>query len=134
LLELACSARIVWALQDQNMSEAGDGYERSDIDPGLVGWIAVGLGVFVLAVPLAMPFVFPQSMRPITPAGPPALSADAPALQVTPSQDLRRLSRSNAEFADSYGWADRDRQIVRIPVKRAIDLLLQAGLPGWPSP
>jgi len=109
-------------------------YERSDIDPGLVGWIAGGLGIFVLAVPLLMPFVFPQSMRHVTPAGPPSLSADAPALEVTPLQDLQRFRRNNTQFVDSYGWIDRDRRTVRIPVARAIEALLRTGLAGWPSP
>jgi hypothetical protein len=124
----------VGALQGQTMNhEAGADYERSDIDPGLVGWIAAGLGLFVLAVPLLMPLVFPQSLRYVSPASAPALSADVPALEVAPSADLQRLRRGDAQFADSYGWTDRSHNVVRIPVARAVEILLQRGLPGWPS-
>jgi hypothetical protein len=113
--------------------QTGVDYERSDIDPATIGWIAAGLAAFVLAVPLLMPLVFPQSMHYASPAGRPALRADAPALEVVPAAELRRLRRGNADFADTYGWTDRSRNIVRIPVARAVELLLQRGLPGWPS-
>jgi hypothetical protein len=113
--------------------EAGADYERSDIDPGVIGWIAAGLGVFVLAVPLVMPLVFPQSMHHVSPASPPALSADVPSLEVAPSADLQRSRRGDAQFADSYGWTDRSHNIVRIPIDRAVEILSRKGLPGWPS-
>ena len=61
-------------------------------------WIAVGLGLFVLAVPLLMPLIFPQSMQHVSPAAPPSLSANAPELEVTPREDLQRLrSRRGAD-------------------------------------
>jgi hypothetical protein len=113
--------------------QASFDYERSDIESGGVAWIAAGLGLFVVAVPLLMPLVYPQSLHHISPAAPPALSANAPELEIAPADDLRRLNRSEAQLADGYRWADRQHGVVRIPVARAIDRLLQKGLPGWPS-
>ncbi len=109
-------------------------YERSDIENTDVAWLAAGLALFVIATPLLMPFVFSQSMRHRTPTAPPALSADAPRLEIAPREDLRSLDRSETEFVNSYGWTDRSQGIVRIPVKQAMKLLVQKGLPGWPSP
>jgi hypothetical protein len=109
-------------------------YERSDIDPAVVGWIATGLATFVLAVPLVMPLIFPQSMYRGDPTARPALSADASPLEVNPSSHLRRQRETDGEFARSYGWIDREHKIVRIPVARAVERLLQTGLPNWPSP
>lgn len=114
--------------------QASFDYERSDIDSIGIAWIAAGLALFVLAVPLLMPLFYPQSMQHIRPAAPPALSADAPQLEVTPREDLRRLDAANERIADTYGWTDREHRVVRIPVSRAVELLLQRGLPGWPSP
>jgi hypothetical protein len=114
--------------------EAGADYERSDIDAGMIGWIAAGLAVFVLAVPLVMPLAFPQSIYRGASTSPPALAAEAPPLEVAPSENLQRLRRSDAQFSNSYGWTDRDRKIVRIPVAQAVENLLRKGLPGWPSP
>jgi hypothetical protein len=114
--------------------QASFDYEHSDIDTVGIAWIAAGLGLFVLVVPLLMPLVYPRSMQHITPAAPPALSADAPQLEVVPSADLKRLDAANERIADSYGWTDKEHGAVRIPVSRAIELLLQKGMPGWPSP
>jgi hypothetical protein len=99
-----------------------------------MAWLAAGLALFVIATPLLMPFVFPQSMLHRTPAAPPALSADAPQLEITPRQDRQRFQRSEAQFEQSYGWTDRGTGAVRIPVSRAMRLLAERGLPGWPTP
>jgi hypothetical protein len=108
-------------------------YERSDIDPAVVGWIALGLAFFVLTVPLLMPLAFPQSIDRSNPTARPALSADAPPLEVNPPSNLRRQREADSEFTNNYGWIDRNRKTVRIPVARSIERLLQTGLPGWPS-
>jgi hypothetical protein len=116
------------------MSEnAGFDYERSDIESAGTAWLATGLALFVIAVPLLMPLFYPQSMTHRTPSGPPALSADAPLLDIAPKQELERLQRSEATLTDGYGWADRDKRTVHIPVTRAIELLIQRGLPEWPT-
>ncbi|MET4071308.1 hypothetical protein ABID58_006120 [Bradyrhizobium sp. S3.2.6] len=112
----------------------GFDYERTDINATGIGRIALGLGLFVIATPLLMPLVFPQAMSHRTPSAPPALSADAPQLEITPRRDLQHLRRGDDELAQSYGWTDRGRGVVRIPVARAMELLARKGLPAWPSP
>ena len=114
--------------------EAGFDYERSDIESGGIAWIGAGLAAFVVAVPLLIPLTFPQSMRHVSPAAPPGLSTDAPILEVKPSESLQRLRAANAQYSNSYGWTDRNHGVVRIPVARAVEILLRKGLPGWPSP
>ena len=114
--------------------QASFDYERSDIESGGIAWIGAGLGLFVLAVPLLMQLIYPQSMRHISSAAPPALSANAPQLEIAPSQYLQRLDRAEAQVSVSYGWVDRAHGIVRIPVARAMERLLQKGLPRWRSP
>lgn len=111
----------------------GFDYERTDVRSAAIAGIAAGLAAFVIATPLVMPLVFPQSMHHRTPSAPPALSADAPQLEITPQQDLQRLHRGEAEQTEDYGWTDRSRGMVRIPLARAMELLVQRGLPGWPT-
>jgi hypothetical protein len=114
--------------------EAGFDYERTDIASGGIAWIAAGLAAFVIATPLLMPLIFPQSMQHPSSPAPPVLSADAPRLEITPRDDLHRLQRSEEQLTQSYGWSDRSRGIARIPVRRAMELLAQRGLEGWPKP
>lgn len=52
-----------------------------------------------------------------------------PLLQVEPPADLREMRRRHAEILDRYGWADRERGLVRVPIERAMELLLERGLP-----
>jgi hypothetical protein len=108
-------------------------YEQSDIDSTAIGYIAAGLGAVVVAVPLLMPLVFPQSMRHVSSSAPPALNSAAPPLETAPRARLEAVRRGDDHFSGTYGWTDRDHGIVRIPVARAIELLVHRGLPGWPS-
>lgn len=114
--------------------EAAFDYERSDIESRGIAWLLAGLAAFIIATPLLMPLIFPQAMQHRTPSAPPALAADAPRLEITPRADLHRLQISEAQLTDSYGWTDRSQGIVRIPVRRAMELLAQRGLQGWPKP
>ena len=52
-----------------------------------------------------------------------------PRLQTAPREDLQTLrAREEAEL-NSYAWIDRTAGIVRLPISRAMDLLVQRGLP-----
>jgi hypothetical protein len=111
------------------------GHETVDANvPRLVGW---GLGVFaLLAAGLIVSavvfhyFVTHQSL------GPPASPFEnvralppRPILQVTPARDLRQYLDQQNAVLNSYGWVDQKAGVVRIPINRAMDLLLQKGLP-----
>lgn len=56
--------------------------------------------------------------------------APIPALQVAPPLDLQAFrAREDAEL-NSYGWVNRTNGVVRVPIQRAMELVLQAGLPA----
>jgi hypothetical protein len=126
--------RLIELLEGQAMREqTGFDYERTDVASAGVAWIAAGLALFVLLIPLIMPFVFPQSMQHRSPVAPPAMSAEAPRLELSPLENLRRFRQSETQLTESYGWSDREHGQVRIPVAQAVKILLNRGLPGWPS-
>jgi hypothetical protein len=53
----------------------------------------------------------------------------APNLQINPHDDLMALrAREDAEL-NTYGWVDRSNGVVRIPIARAMDLIVAQGLP-----
>ncbi len=113
-----------------------NGHETRDLDArrvlltgaGILGLIAVALVISSLALsawrllspsPGAAPETFTQPGTP-----PPR-----PALQSDPHADLVRLRASEDSILTSYGWVKKDSGIVRIPVGRAMDILVRRGLP-----
>lgn len=57
----------------------------------------------------------------------------APGLFPDPSGDLRAFRDKEAEKLTRYGWSDRPRGAVTIPVERAMTLIAERGLPTWDS-
>jgi hypothetical protein len=108
-------------------------YERSDADPRLIGALALGVAIFLVATPYALLALYPGADRlgglPAEQHQPPA-----PRLQVHPKADLEHLRAEERERLTTYDWADRERRIARIPIERAMQLLAERGLAGWPSP
>lgn len=47
----------------------------------------------------------------------------------TPAQDLVLMKQQNAEILSSYGWVDREKGIVRIPIEQAMKIVAERGLP-----
>jgi hypothetical protein len=66
-----------------------------------------------------------QANLPITAAG----EFPRPRLEVKGPVDLARLRAAEQADLDSYGWVDRNSGTVRIPIDRAMQLLLERGLP-----
>jgi hypothetical protein len=51
-----------------------------------------------------------------------------PNLQPDPHAVLQALRRSEDSLLTGYGWVDEEKGIVRVPIERAMQLLLQEGL------
>jgi hypothetical protein len=107
-------------------------YERTDADPALIGWLALGVAVFLVAAPFVLLTIYPGSDRlgsipahlPLPPV---------PRLQVHPKNDLDRLHAAERAQLTTFGWVDRRRQIAHVPIEHAMQLLAERGLDGWPA-
>jgi len=62
----------------------------------------------------------------VTPPYPPG-----PRLQTSPGRDLQELLRAEDAQLQSYGWVDRALGIVRMPIDRAMERVVERGLPSW---
>jgi len=58
----------------------------------------------------------------------------APRLQVDPGVDLDQVRKSQEEILNSYGWADKASGTVRVPIDRAMDMLIERKLPVRQNP
>jgi hypothetical protein len=53
----------------------------------------------------------------------------APRLEEHPAVQLQDLRTKEDSVLSSYGWSDKQAGIVRVPVDRAMELMLQRGFP-----
>jgi hypothetical protein len=115
------------------------GYETSDANTDAVLGFMVGL-LLVLVLTLLATWglfrYFSVAEREPAPAssfaGVRQLPA-APQLEVYPRVDLLETLAKQQQELETYSWEDRSTGTVRIPIERAMDLLLQKGLPVLPS-
>ncbi|MET0659194.1 MAG: hypothetical protein ABW110_13665 [Steroidobacteraceae bacterium] len=118
----------------------GAKYEHSDIDVN-VGykfalWLAVAMVISVGIVYGTFWFFEgrERSANAIAQKYPLAVGQHkeppAPNLQKQPFKDVYELRLGEAAKLTSYGWVDKDGGIARIPIDRAMDVMLERGFPA----
>jgi hypothetical protein len=50
-----------------------------------------------------------------------------PKLQISPSLDWQSMVRQETETLESYGWVDRNTGMARIPIERAMEIMVERG-------
>ncbi|MEZ5366102.1 MAG: hypothetical protein R2748_28150 [Bryobacterales bacterium] len=53
-----------------------------------------------------------------------------PRLQVVPGLDLREIRAAEEDRLNGYGWVDEGGRVVHIPIEKAIDVLIERGVPA----
>jgi hypothetical protein len=116
----------------------GERYERRDANIPALLKIALALLVTIVLAMVSMYGMF-QYFAKSQQLGPPASPFEKedvrvlppqPRLQVQPKVDLKTYCQSQSKELNSYGWVDEHNGVVRIPVDRAMDLILSRGLPA----
>lgn len=114
------------------------GYEISDARVGpLVRWgviLAAVTGFSFLTVTLVT-WGFTRLADRFERPPPPMMAKKAelppePRLQVRPGSDYERFREREEAALHGYGWVDRERGVVKIPIERAIEVLAERGLPA----
>ena len=110
-------------------------HEEKDVDVGSMFLIAVILflscALIFLCIGGVMRFL---SIKKAAREAPPRVAPMAgafpqPRVQVRPAFDLEKLRVAEDAQLNSYGWANRDAGVVHIPIHRAMQLILERGLP-----
>ncbi len=142
------------------MSEAGkpentahEGLERQDLMPGAILYFLLVLGVgiiislFILvgvfdyldrrekaSQPAVNPLIthVPEDTRHVTP-GYPETAFPSPRLEQDERSQLDGLLTREQDRLYTYGWVDQKAGTMHIPIERAMDLLVQRGLPVRPQ-
>jgi hypothetical protein len=85
-----------------------------------------GMMVALITIGFLIVWLYASLTNLAAPASP---SSQANATATVPGEALRQLQATENAILTTYGWADRQNGVVRIPIDRAIDLIEQRGLP-----
>lgn len=115
---------------------AESGHEVSDINPkrvAIVGLVLAAVITVSLLVTYGLFYYFYRGetrSRPLpSPLSYSREPTPEPRLTVERGEGLKTLRSEEDAMLKTYGWIDREKGIVRIPIDRAIEILAERGLP-----
>ena len=137
---------------DQEPRHADVSFEERDVQTGTIYGYLFALGIAVVASALICVYIlrfttnFATSRHAPPPPSRDALGKDyrmmppeprlqgVPGHQTDPQADLRQKVRDDSEANEKLEWIDRGSGIAQIPVKDAMKLIAEKGLPAGPAP
>ena len=106
----------------------GAAHETADVDGRRIWQTAAALAAGIVAAGFIasglLAFFHHETGRPLSPINPPPTAMPSPPLQSAPALDLAALREQKRAMLNEYRWLDRDKGIVRIPIERAMSLLI----------
>jgi len=116
------------------------GYEQRDAKVGWIFGIVTSLALCGIVIHFVMAGTLERFLKSPPPADQWKTSPRAqalasapppfPKLQIFAPVDVEKFRTREEAQLNSYGWVDKKAGIVRIPIDRAMDLLLERGLPA----
>jgi hypothetical protein len=116
-------------------------HETSDVNIRAIFGFAIGLTVTTIVVGFAVWLLFQyfnarEAQTTFTEyplAAQESRVPPEPRLQTNPREDMGNLRAREDQALTSYGWVDKNAGIVRIPIERAMQLIVERGLPARPA-
>lgn len=108
--------------------------------PRVKGLVILGIGLTILLVGstagmLALHFALQPKATPAPKFPGPEQDIrfipPAPRLLVAPAQEFNEYFAEQETWLESYGWVDAENGLAHIPIRRAIDVVAERGLPAW---
>ncbi len=127
---------------DEYVPPPGMKHETRDLSTRVVLIFGVSLLVAAIVIHIAVWLLYAWMGRasesaytrefPLAPVGAPRLPPP-PRLQTQPREDLKEMRKEEDRLLSNYGWADPNTGRVRLPIDRAMQLLVEQGLPSRAS-
>ena len=125
---------------DEARVDGARGYETRDVQLKWIVYFGLALAVAAVLIHVGLWLLmthFSAEANENDPVASPLADRQQepppPLLQAQPALDYQKYQREQLERLEQYGWVDRGRGVVRIPIDRAIDLVLERGLPPMPE-
>lgn len=116
-------------------------FESADIYAGPVMFTGIALLITLGLITFLLYFVFAYFTHHEALISPPPLPANAhgsrmppePRVQDDPRSDMSQMRAHEDQRLHSYQWVDRNKNIVSIPIDRAMQLVAGEGIPAQPG-
>ena len=108
------------------------GFEESDVNVVAVGKFGVALllvTILAMALLVGLFNYFKASEGGAATTVDPTKVFPHPQLQQAPIPDLKAVRAAEDQVLNNYGWVDRQKGVVRIPIAQAMDMVVKKGLP-----
>ena len=123
-------------MADQNHTNTSVHFEHRDVNVRSMAWIIAAIVVTAAVLHVVLYFMYTDFRSGFAECGrvPKSLeqagqrNTGRPKLQVDPATDINRLREDENKKLSSYGWIDKDKGVIRIPIKDAIRLVAERGL------
>ncbi len=119
---------------DPNLGVPAITHEHRDPSVGPILWTIVGLAFGVMLVAVGMYGLYwylagervtvVNPMANVEPQVPPA-----PRLEEHPAVEIQTLRSEEERLLSTYGWSDKEKGVVRVPIDKAMELELSRGFP-----
>jgi hypothetical protein len=112
------------------------GYEKRDVNVRGLFQFAFWMAMVLVVTLVGMRFTFDFYKKamplgaPSSPIVTPRMIPSGPLLQVRPHQELQDYCRAQQQEVSTYAWINQSSGVVRIPIDRAMQLILERGLPA----
>jgi len=113
------------------LSNADTDYERGDLPLKPMLYLAIGLFLLVVIVPLIIFFAMPEVQGDVRRSL--SIEPPAPRLQLDPAADLATYRARERGRLESVGWVDRAHAVAHIPIEEAMREAAEQGIEGFPK-
>ena len=122
-----------------DLSDPAQRHEKRDVNVWVITRFGIGLVLTTIAslfIVLAVFHYLQVSENALPPPQPTGVNVDArrlppePRLLTNEPENLQEVRTAEDQILNNFSWADEKHTVVKLPIDRAVDLLVQRGLPS----
>jgi hypothetical protein len=117
--------------RDERIANPEVAVEHTDMNVRLIAIVAVGVLLYICVAPFILTRIYRPALRDVSRTL--AINPPGPQLQLNTVADLQKFDEREDAQLYRYGWVDRAKGIVHIPIAQAMQDVAAHGIPGFPK-
>jgi|SRR5689334_7032348 hypothetical protein len=117
--------------EERILDNPDSAYEPEDVSLIVVGIVAIVIFVSVVVIPFILRGFYPHTVQDV--ARTQTVVPPAPDLQTNEPHDLGAFRAEEETRLNGYGWVDRAKGIVHVPIRQSMQDAVAHGIDGFPK-